>query len=168
MSLNRFQRQALGLFLSCLFGSVLVDAQDVAVAQAPAEAAAAPAQPMPPSGPVTVGPDGKPVRPGPGKPGAPGEAAPGQPGAKPEEKKDQGPKSVTRPEKPSLPPDPRELKVEPNPNGKLRFSFNGQAWADVLEWLARVSGMSLDWQELPGDYLNLVTSASTPLRKLAT
>lgn len=67
------------------------------------------------------------------------------------------PKPVTRPEKPSLPPDPRELKVQPDPNGKIRFNFHGQPWADVLEWLAAISGMSLDWQELPGDYLNLVT-----------
>ena len=27
----------------------------------------------------------------------------------------------------------------------------------MLDWLARITGMSLDWQELPGDYLNLTT-----------
>ncbi len=30
----------------------------------------------------------------------------------------------------------------------------------MLEWLADISGMSLDWQELPGDYLNLTTQRS--------
>src|SRR5207253_163575 len=30
----------------------------------------------------------------------------------------------------------------------------------VLEWLARVSDLSLDWQELPADYLNLRTQRS--------
>ena len=35
--------------------------------------------------------------------------------------------------------------------------------ADVLEWLAGVSKMSLDWQELPNDYLNLTTQRSYTL-----
>ena len=30
----------------------------------------------------------------------------------------------------------------------------------MLEWLATISGMSLDWQELPGDCLNLSTRQS--------
>ncbi|MGE0759062.1 MAG: secretin N-terminal domain-containing protein, partial [Pirellulaceae bacterium] len=106
---------------------------------------------------VPIGPDGKPLaRPT----GAPAKETPaGNPAEskKPDAKKDESPASVQRPEKPPLPPDPRELKVDPNPEGKVRFSFHGQSWADVLEWLARISGMSLDWQELPGDYLNLVT-----------
>ena len=36
----------------------------------------------------------------------------------------------------------------------------GKPGPDVLDWLATVSGMSLDWQELPGDYLNLITQRS--------
>jgi type II secretory pathway component GspD/PulD (secretin) len=84
----------------------------------------------------------------PGKPGGP----PGKPGdsAKPEE-----PKPTLRPTKPPKPPDPEELKVRPDADGKVRFNFNNQPWQPVLEWLAEISGMSLDWQELPGDYLNL-------------
>lgn len=129
------------------------------------EATAAPPSAAP-SAPVPTGPDGKPVpgaRPGrPGGPGGPGQPPqPGQPGqpadAAAGAKTPEGPKVVTRPDKPSLPPDPRELKVKPDPQGKIRFNFHGQPWADVLEWLAAVSAMSLDWQELPGDYLNLVT-----------
>ncbi|MGD0383078.1 MAG: secretin N-terminal domain-containing protein [Thermoguttaceae bacterium] len=60
-----------------------------------------------------------------------------------------------RPTKPPKPPDPEELKVRPDADGKVRFNFNNQPWQPVLEWLAEISGMSLDWQELPGDYLNL-------------
>lgn len=129
-------------------------------------AAAQPAAATPSAGATpVVGPDGKPVPGGPPRPGRPGQ--PGQPtppGAPADDKakaagqpSPEANKTVTRPTKPSLPPDPRELKVRPDPNGKIRFNFHGQPWADVLEWLAVVSAMSLDWQELPSDYLNLVT-----------
>lgn len=50
-----------------------------------------------------------------------------------------------------------QLDVSPNEEGKLRFNFEGQPWPEVLEWLAEVSELSLDWQELPGDLLNLKT-----------
>ena len=77
---------------------------------------------------------------------------PGKPGdsAKPEE-----PKTIQHPTKPPKPPDPEELKVRPDADGKLQFNFNNQPWQPVLEWLAEDPAMSLDWQELPGDYLNL-------------
>jgi type II secretory pathway component GspD/PulD (secretin) len=77
-------------------------------------------------------------------------------GAK-EEEKAKTPEPVVRPSEPPKPPDPEELKIRPDADGKIRFNFNGQPWQGVLEWLADVSGMSLDWQELPGDYLNLTT-----------
>ena len=79
-----------------------------------------------------------------GQPGKPGDSA------KPEE-----PKPIQHPTKPPKPPDPEELKVRPDADGKLQFNFNNQPWQPVLEWLAERSSMSLDWQELPGDYLNL-------------
>src|SRR5688572_418367 len=120
-----------------------VMAQEVVVQEAAPAAtpAAAPGQPA-------TGPDGKPVPPGarPGRPGGPGQPGqppmPGQPdaakgGATPPTG-GEAPKAVTRPDKPSLPPDPRELKVRPDPQGKIRFNFHGQPWADVLEWLAAV------------------------------
>ena len=75
-------------------------------------------------------------------------------------KKDEGPKSVRRPSEPLSPPKPEELKVRPDEKGRVRFNFNGQPWPAVLEWLAQISGMSLDWQELPADYLNLATQRS--------
>lgn len=102
-------------------------------------------------------------------------AKPEMPGAKPEEKKGgeskeskpgetkedgkQEEKSATlkRPLTPPAPADPTELDIRPDASGRVRFNFRGQAWPDVLDWLATVAGMSLDWQELPGDYLNLTT-----------
>jgi type II secretory pathway component GspD/PulD (secretin) len=59
-------------------------------------------------------------------------------------------------------PNPDELKVQPGEDGKYLFNFNGQPWLPVLEWLAKISGKSLDWQEkeLPTDklYANMPSS----------
>lgn len=79
---------------------------------------------------------------------------------KKDEKKEEGEKksdTVTRPTEPESPPDPEELNVSPNEAGKLSLNFQGQPWPDVIRWLKRVSNKSLDWQELPGGYLNLST-----------
>jgi type II secretory pathway component GspD/PulD (secretin) len=65
--------------------------------------------------------------------------------------------SVKRTAEPAEPPDKRELQVKPDETGRVEFQFRNQAWPDVLRWLAEASSMSLDWQELPGDYLNLAT-----------
>ena len=46
---------------------------------------------------------------------------------------------------------------DPNDDGKYAFNFRGAPWAAVLTQLADASKLSLDWQELPGDYLNLRT-----------
>lgn len=64
---------------------------------------------------------------------------------------------IQRKDDPEKPSDPEELKVRPDERGMVRFNFRGQAWPDVLDWLADISNTSLDWQELPGDYLNLTT-----------
>jgi type II secretory pathway component GspD/PulD (secretin) len=40
------------------------------------------------------------------------------------------------------------------------FNFVGQPWPDVLQWLANLYGYSLDWQEMPADYINLTTQRS--------
>ena len=72
-------------------------------------------------------------------------------------KVDEKPKVIKRPDKPATPADPEELKVQPDAAGLIQFSFRGQPWPDVLAWLSGVSNMSLDWQELPSDYLNLTT-----------
>ncbi len=82
------------------------------------------------------------------------------PGEKKEEKKDEKPATVKRPMTPPAAADPTELDIRPDADGRVRFNFRGQAWPDVLDWLATVSGLSLDWQELPGDFLNLITQRS--------
>ena len=74
--------------------------------------------------------------------------------------KDKSTKSVARPDTPPEPPDPEELKVRPDEHGKVRFRFRGQPWQSVLEWLADISGLSLDWQTMPVGYLNLTTQSS--------
>ena len=85
----------------------------------------------------------------------------GQPSAKPDDAKTkESIKPIHRPPAPAASPNPDEFKVQPNSTGKIRLSFNGQPWQPVLEWLATISGMSLDWQELPGDCLNLSTQRS--------
>lgn len=85
---------------------------------------------------------------------------PGDKDEKSGEKKEETPKPIQRPTTPSKPANPEELKVRPDRSGKVKFNFTGQPWPDVLQWLADISGMSLDWQELPSDYLNLVTQRS--------
>lgn len=123
------------------------------------EAAPATAQPTgsQPAEPQAVGQDGKPVVP-------PGESAggPGQPPLKPGEapKTDIVPKTTPRPAKPAIAPNRDELKVRPDDGGRVRFNFQGQPWLDVLEWLAQISHLSLDWQEIPADFLNLRTQRS--------
>jgi type II secretory pathway component GspD/PulD (secretin) len=68
--------------------------------------------------------------------------------------------TTARPQSPPRPPNPQELEVRPADDGTLRFNFQGQPWPDVLEWLAEVSHLSLDWQELPAGFLNLRTQRS--------
>lgn len=98
----------------------------------------------------------------------PGGPMPGQPGEgpkpegeqpKPEgegEKKEEDSKTIKRPtEKPQA--NAEELKAAPDKDGMVQFSFRGQPWSDVLEWFASVSKQSLDWQELPADFVNLST-----------
>src|SRR5579872_1603060 len=62
------------------------------------------------------------------------------------------PETTTRPQTPPNPPDPNELDLKPDDDGKLQFNFQGQPWLSVVEWLAEVSHLSLDWQELPAGY----------------
>jgi type II secretory pathway component GspD/PulD (secretin) len=66
--------------------------------------------------------------------------------------------SIKRPEKPPRVPDPREFDVKPDEDGRILFNFYGQGWPDVLQWLANISDYSLDWQELPKDYVNVTTT----------
>ena len=47
----------------------------------------------------------------------------------------------------------------------LQFQFRNQTWPDLMRWLSEVSSMSLDWQELPGDYLNIATQRKHSLEE---
>jgi len=103
-------------------------------------------------------------------PGAvkPGDA--GKPGDK--EKKADAPsaeKGVAEPiKRKSEPPDPpnkREFDIKPDEQGLVQFQFRNQAWPELMRWLADVCGMSLDWQELPGDYLNIATQRKHTLEE---
>ena len=159
---------ALGVILALAAGWPALLAQDpgapTVVQETPAAAPGGPPQPdksgssKPPPGADAKSPEKQPPQ-GPDKPGKPGESPAGKETKPKDEKKpDDAPKPVARPEKPADPPDPDELKVRrPDESGMISFSFRGQPWPAVLDWLADVSGMNLDWQELPGDYLNLTT-----------
>lgn len=111
-----------------------------------------------------------------GPPGAPPGAQPApQPGQEPkpedkdkkkegEEGKKKEDSTVKRPEKPPRVPDPREFNVKLDDKGRVPpFNFIGQPWPDVMQWLANLSKSTLDWQELPNDYLNLTTDRPYPL-----
>ena len=127
----------------------------------------------PSSGPVVIQ-NGKPVA----VQGArPAPSAKPQPNAKPngndkkDEKKDESKKDgeqedgaasevITRNDYPSTQGSMETIDLPLDADGKVTFNFQGVAWPPVLNWLARISGLSLDWQELPGDYLNLRTQQS--------
>jgi type II secretory pathway component GspD/PulD (secretin) len=105
--------------------------------------------------------------PGPAVGQAPGDAEAGKKAetGKPDEAEKAGkgkqeedqPTTVQRGDKPPEPPDPAELQVEPDADGMVQFQFRNQPWPDLLRWVAGASQLTLDWQELPSDYLNLAT-----------
>lgn len=63
--------------------------------------------------------------------------------------------TIKRPKEPKGPPDKKEFDVKPDEEGMVHFQFREQAWPDILQWLADVSKLSLDWQELPADTLSI-------------
>lgn len=80
-------------------------------------------------------------------------------GGKEGEKKEGNEKleNVKRTAEPPSPPDPKEFEVSPNEEGMVKFQFRNQPWPDVLRWYADICHLYFDWQELPGDYINLAT-----------
>ncbi|MEW4528998.1 secretin N-terminal domain-containing protein [Maioricimonas sp. JC845] len=123
---------------------------------------------------------GRVVRPGSAPSGAvrpgqkPGEAKKPEDGKKPddgkkdgdEKKEDDGkPKIITRSSEPQLPEKFITIDIEPDADGKVTFNFQGVPWLPVLTWLAKISDQSLDWQEIPGDYLNLRTQRAYDLQE---
>jgi type II secretory pathway component GspD/PulD (secretin) len=113
-----------------------------------------PNPPTPPNTPTPSSPQANQSQP-PGKP-----ANPNDPNSKPSEKpaeKVVTPAPTTRPKDPPEPPDRKEFDVRPDDQGMVQFQFRNQSWPDLLKWIAETSNMSLDWQELPSDYLNIAT-----------
>jgi type II secretory pathway component GspD/PulD (secretin) len=66
--------------------------------------------------------------------------------------------AIKRPPAEKYVPQKIDTEIRKNPNGHVAFSIIGQPWEAVLQWLADASALSLDWQELPGDSLNLITT----------
>ncbi len=125
------------------------------------------AMPAPSSGPGKP-PSDPPSKP-PGKPPSKSPSKPDEKKGKPgEEKKSEGDsETVKRPTTPPEPVDPEIIrKMRLDKDGKVRLNFTGHPWRDVLGWLANLSGLSLDWQELPGDYLNLITQKKYTLSEV--
>ena len=148
MSLAMFYAMLLGLLVD---GSPI--ARGYALSQDPNElnpAQGDPNAPSPPNG-----------APGAGAPGAPGAGAPGSgaPGAG--APKDSA--TLKRPTEPKQAPNPRAFDIKPDEQGMIQFQFRDQAWPDVLQWVADVSGLALDWQELPSDLLSIATPGKASL-----
>ncbi len=81
-----------------------------------------------------------------------------------EKKTDAAPKVIKRPttsDEPARPIGTEAIVTD----GKVTFDLRGQPWDQVLQWLADTSELSLDWQELPGDTLNLTTTRSYSLEQ---
>ncbi len=64
---------------------------------------------------------------------------------------------IKRESVPTEPPNKREFDIKPDEDGMVQFQFRNQEWPDLLNWLADVSNMTLDWQELPSSKVNLAT-----------
>lgn len=94
----------------------------------------------------------------------PGAAKPGDAQKKPDDKPtvpkvETGPPPVIRPPAYDNPALYRDQRLTVDDKRMVRsFNFQDAPWQFVLEELARISGMSLDWQQLPGDSLNLRTN----------
>ncbi|AMV31216.1 Bacterial type II/III secretion system short domain protein [Pirellula sp. SH-Sr6A] len=116
-----------------------------------------PGGPAPGGQPPAIGPDGKPIPPG----------GPNPPGGKgPDGKGPGGPSEpIKRTSTPPEPPNKKEFEVRPDEKGMVQFQFRNQAWPDLLRWLAETSNLSLDWQELPSDYLNIATQRKQSLEE---
>ncbi|GAB5441391.1 MAG: secretin N-terminal domain-containing protein [Fuerstiella sp.] len=72
---------------------------------------------------------------------------------------------IKRPLKSDQPAAPISEEVKVTDEGMVTFDMKEQPWERVLQWLADSSQLSLDWQELPGDTLNLTTTRAYSLEE---
>jgi hypothetical protein len=80
-------------------------------------------------------------------------------------KPDAGPPPVTRDAAFEIPGDIASQRLTVDDKRMVSFNFQGMPWTFVLEEIARVSGMNLDWQQLPGDALNLRSNTKYTVAK---
>ncbi|WP_390620551.1 secretin N-terminal domain-containing protein [Neorhodopirellula pilleata] len=113
-------------------------------------------------------------KPGDSSPSPPGNAKPGdaKPGdAKPGEENKEGgaessqPKIVRRDGLEVPEGDPAELKATLGDDGKVGFQFRNQGWVSIIGWLSDIADEPIDWQELPGDLVNLVSPGRLDVRE---
>ncbi len=104
-----------------------------------------------------IGPDGKPMKPS-GKPANVGDESQAKPADDAKKPESPEPKVIRRDAKESGDADPDELKATVGDDGRVAFEFRNQPWIDLVQWLAEISKLPLDWQELPADRVNLTSS----------
>lgn len=63
--------------------------------------------------------------------------------------------------------DPGELKATLGDDGKVGFQFRNQGWVSIVGWLSDIADEPIDWQELPGDQVNLVSPERLDVRETA-
>lgn len=81
-----------------------------------------------------------------------------KPAADPSDESESPPPKIVRRDGLDLPEgDPAELKATVGEDGKVAFRFRNQGWIDLVGWLSDISEQPIDWQELPGDAVNLVS-----------
>ena len=76
---------------------------------------------------------------------------------KEETKKEDEIKTIKRPTDKPNPLDVDRVKLQVDANGLVQFNYNGHPWSAVLQDYADAARLNFDWQELPADYLNLIT-----------
>jgi len=73
------------------------------------------------------------------------------------DKKEDEVKTIKRPTDKPNPLDVDRVKIQTDANGLVQFSYNGHPWPTVMQDYAGAARLTFDWQELPADYLNLIT-----------
>jgi type II secretory pathway component GspD/PulD (secretin) len=92
------------------------------------------------------------------KPSGEGEPAGGKPPEGADEKKADDAAVIRRQSLAATQGNPKELSnAVLDSDGRVAFQFRNQGWPDLIDWLAELSGQPLDWQELPGDRVNITT-----------
>ena len=82
----------------------------------------------------------------------------GKPSSKKPTKSAGSAKTITRSTTPKYKPDPKALLIRPSKDGRIKFSFRGHKWDDVIDWYGIITGQATDWLELPGDYVNMAAA----------